>query len=73
MSFLEKENLVVHYGECHCGEVKIEVIAPENITVQICNCSICEKKGFIHLIVPKSKFKIVKGTFKFLNYNIRRG
>ena len=29
--------------------------------VQDCNCSICRKKGFLHLIVPTEKFNLLKG------------
>ncbi|RUP51135.1 glutathione-dependent formaldehyde-activating [Jimgerdemannia flammicorona] len=51
-----------HAGSCHCGLVRFECQAPaEGIEVQECNCSICYKKGFQHLIVPKSRFRIVTG------------
>ena len=46
-------------GSCHCGAVKFEVEAPEDIDVDECNCSICAKSGFLHLIVPLNKFNLL--------------
>jgi len=50
-----------YHGSCHCGVVTFEVEAPEHIEVEDCNCSICSKSGYIHLIVPKSKFTLLSG------------
>ena len=52
-------------GSCHCGAIHYEVEAPEEVVCQECNCSICSKSGYLHLIVPKSKFKLLEGE-KFL-------
>eukprot|EP01080_Neovahlkampfia_damariscottae_P005921 gene5921-9751_t len=57
---------VKHKGSCHCGKVEIEIIAPEILNVLRCNCSICKKKGSLHFIVPKSKFKLISDE-KFLS------
>jgi hypothetical protein len=53
--------MILHTGGCHCGAVRFEVEAPEHLLVQDCNCSICGKSGFLHLIVPKSNFKLTQG------------
>jgi hypothetical protein len=45
---------VKHSGGCHCGRVRFEVTAPARLEVSECNCSICSKSGFLHLIVPVS-------------------
>lgn len=42
-------------GGCHCGDVRFEIDA-ELEGVLECNCSICTKKGFFHLIVPPERF-----------------
>lgn len=55
-------------GSCHCGNIKFEVEAPETIDVEDCNCSICSKSGFLHLIVPKSKFKLLNGNNNLTEY-----
>lgn len=49
-------------GGCHCGIVKFEVEAPEHFEANECNCSICSKSGYLHLIVPKSKFTLISGS-----------
>ena len=53
--------MVKHTGGCHCGRVRFEVIAPSTIEVAECNCSICSKSGYLHLIVPKSRFTLLQG------------
>lgn len=55
-------------GRCHCGAVQFEVDAPEVIECQQCNCSICSKSGYLHLIVPKSKFKLIQGKEEITTY-----
>lgn len=42
-------------GGCHCGNVRFTVEVDEHVARE-CNCSVCFKKGFIHVIVPKEKF-----------------
>lgn len=50
-----------HTGGCHCGRVRFEVIAPAHIQVLECNCSICSKAGYLHLIVPRDRFTLLRG------------
>jgi hypothetical protein len=59
---------MIYDGSCHCGVVRFEVEAPEAIRCQECNCSICSKFGFLHLIVPKSKFKLLSGEENLTTY-----
>ncbi len=35
-------------GGCHCGAVRFEVLAPDEIEARECNCSICAKSGYLH-------------------------
>ena len=49
---------VVHRGGCHCGAVAFEVSAPAVIEVLECNCSVCVKTGYLHLIVDRAKFQL---------------
>ena len=53
--------MVKHSGGCHCGRVRFEVTAPAEIKATECNCSICSKSGFLHLLVPKSRFSLLQG------------
>ena len=57
-----------HKGGCHCGAVTFEVLAPDEITVEDCNCSVCSKTGFLHLIVPKDRFRLLTGQDKITIY-----
>ena len=55
-------------GSCHCGKIKFNIDVSEKITVQECNCSICSKTGYIHLIVPGSKFSLLSGKEYLTTY-----
>ncbi len=55
-------------GGCHCGAVRFEVKLPEPAEAQTCTCSICEKTGFIHLIVPESRFRLLAGEDRLTAY-----
>ena len=54
--------MIQHTGGCHCGRVRFEVIAPARLEVTDCNCSICSKSGYLHLTVPKSRFRLISGA-----------
>ena len=53
--------MIKHTGGCHCGRVRFEVTAPAHLDVSECNCSICSRTGYLHLIVPKSDFNLLCG------------
>ena len=61
-------SLVTHRGGCHCGAVAFEVDAPARITVSDCNCSICRVSGFLHLIVPRARFRLLRGADSLSTY-----
>ncbi len=65
--------LATHRGGCHCGVVRIEVDAPARIAALECNCSICRKTGFLHLIVPAARFRIVAGSEQLTEYTFNSG
>jgi hypothetical protein len=58
-----------HTGGCHCGRVRFEVIAPAKLEVADCNCSICSKFGYLHLIVPADRFKLISGREALSTYS----
>lgn len=41
---------------------------PDHVVALSCNCSICAKTGFIHLIVEKPDFKIERGAESLTTY-----
>lgn len=45
-------------GGCHCGAVRWTVAVPKDLKMIDCNCSICTKKGHLHIIVPKERFSL---------------
>lgn len=59
---------MIYKGGCHCGAVQYEVEAPEALEVTECNCSICSKSGYLHLIVAKSKFRLLSGENNLETY-----
>ena len=62
-------NTILHTGGCHCGRVRFEVSAPARIEVLNCDCSICSKAGFLHLIVTREQFKLLSGTDTLTTYS----
>jgi hypothetical protein len=59
-------------GGCHCGRVRFRVTA-DLATVTECNCSICTKKGFLHLIVPPEQFELLRGADDLATYRFNTG
>lgn len=59
-------------GSCHCGRVTFGVRA-ELGEVVVCNCSICEKKGFLHLIVEQAAFELRSGGDELTTYRFNTG
>lgn len=62
------ENLVQHRGGCHCGRVRFEALAPARAEVSECNCSMCSKSGYLHLIVPQDRFRLLSGEDVLATY-----
>lgn len=65
--------MTTHSGSCHCGAVAFEVDVPDGAVGQDCNCSICAKAGFLHLIVPRTKFRIMRGENMLTRYSFNTG
>ena len=65
--------MVTHTGGCHCGRVRFEVDAPAEIVVNECNCSMCGKLGYLHLVVPKSRFRLLRGAEHLTTYTFNTG
>jgi hypothetical protein len=53
--------------------VRYEVDLPDCIEVDRCNCSICTKAGNLHLIVPKSRFRLLSGEDDLSCYRFNTG
>jgi hypothetical protein len=61
------EKSAIYTGGCHCAKVRFQVIIDRD-RVEDCNCSICRKKGFLHLIVPPEKFQLLQGEEVLTTY-----
>ena len=60
--------MTTYSGGCHCGKIRFEVDAKDEIAVSDCNCSICRMSGYLHLIVPSASFRLLKGLGDFTTY-----
>jgi hypothetical protein len=59
-------------GGCHCGRVRFEVTADLSRVIS-CNCSICTKKGSLHLVVPPERFELLSGKDDLVTYTFNAG
>ncbi|MDB5394981.1 MAG: glutathione-dependent formaldehyde-activating [Rhodospirillales bacterium] len=59
-------------GGCHCGRVRFRVTADLS-RVSDCNCSVCTRKGFLHLIVPPEQFDLLSGGDALSTYQFNTG
>ena len=64
---------MIYHGSCHCQAVRFTVEAPDAVEVERCNCSICAKSGFLHLIVPLAKFQLLGGEEQLETYTFNTG
>ncbi|MDG1827374.1 MAG: GFA family protein [Henriciella sp.] len=64
---------ITHQGGCHCGKVRFEVDLPAAFEAEDCNCSICAMSGNIHVIVPSSRFRLLKGAEVLTEYTFNSG
>jgi len=65
--------LRTHRGGCHCGRVRFEVDAPATLQVLDCNCSMCRMTGFLHLIAPALRFRLLSGADDLTEYRFNTG
>ncbi|WP_300541688.1 GFA family protein [Maricaulis sp.] len=56
-------------GGCHCGAVRFEVNVTDAVVVISCNCSLCAKTGFIHLVVDEADFRVTQGEDNIGEYS----
>lgn len=55
-------------GGCHCGVVRFAVEFADPPELLDCNCSICAKTGFLHLIVAAGDFTLLQGAEMLSDY-----
>lgn len=65
--------LETHQGGCHCRAIRFEVDIAEDDEVIECNCSICSKKGYLHLIVKPERFRLLTPDQPLVEYRFNTG
>lgn len=66
--------LKTYRGACHCGAVRFEAMIDFDAEPVIdCSCSICHKKGILHIIVPPDRFKLLTGDEHLTTYRFNTG
>lgn len=56
-------------GGCHCGAVRFVIDTSHIVIVLDCNCSICSKTGFLHLIVEAGEFRLLTDPAALSTYS----
>jgi hypothetical protein len=60
-------------GGCHCGAVRFEAEVPRELELLDCNCSICAKTGYLHLMVSHADFRLLSGEESLASYRFGTG
>ena len=59
-------------GGCHCGRVRFRAQVDLDLLSQ-CSCTICTKKGILHLPVPSENFELLRGKNALTTYTFGPG
>jgi hypothetical protein len=65
----ERKYMPRYVGSCHCGRVRFEIDAVIDRITE-CNCSICSKKGILHLRVASENFRLQSGDKDLGTYQV---
>jgi hypothetical protein len=59
-------------GGCHCGRVRFRARVDLELLSQ-CSCTVCTKKGILHLSVFPSEFELLRGKDALTVYTFETG
>ena len=59
-------------GGCHCGRVRFRAQVDLDLLSQ-CNCSMCTKKGILHLPTAPEHFELLRGKNALTTYTFGTG
>jgi len=59
-------------GGCHCGRVRFRAQVDLDLLSQ-CNCTVCTKKGILHLPVAPENFELLRGKNSLTTYSFGTG
>ena len=57
----------IYEDGCHCGRVRFRAEVDLEL-MSACNCSMCAKKGSLHLVVPPEQFTLLSGEDALVTY-----
>ena len=61
-------------GGCHCGAVRFEAELPgPPVPALDCDCSVCTRTGFLHVMVPHERLELVTGRDALTSYRFGTG
>jgi hypothetical protein len=63
---------ITRSGGCHCSAVRFNVTL-RSYRMSECNCSMCRKKGYLHLIVPREDFELLADPNALSTYTFNTG
>ena len=70
----KRQSAHVATGGCHCGAEKFRLSVPSSeVELLDCNCSMCAKTGYLHLIVPHRDFELLSGSADLTSYRFGTG
>lgn len=61
----------MHSGSCHCGAVQFTAEGEVEQAIE-CNCSHCNRKGFLLWFVPRESFAVTAGADKLSTYTFNK-
>ena len=67
-----ESELVKYTGGCHCKAIRFELLAPKNLSVWKCNCTICYMKQNHNFIIPKTNFKLIADDTNITTYTFNK-
>lgn len=74
-SMISSMNENTYQGGCHCGAIRFSLCLNDSIENEIitsCNCSMCEKTAYLHLIKLKEHFTLITDWQELSNYQFNK-
>ena len=59
--------MTTYRGSCHCGAVRYEAEGQIEF-VELCNCSICSRTGYLHWYVAPERFRLLSSRDAITTY-----
>ena len=60
-------------GQCHCGTIRFRFTGGPHVELLDCNCSMCARTGYLHLIIPHADFTLLSGGNVLTSYRFGSG